>query len=362
MNWDDDLTLMEATRERGQLQLAAYAIHLSKGNTLLSNQIKAKTVKEYIFAAASFLAGFSGCDYRFDHPSDKSFGRHLAPVFTDLERYETVPDRREPYTPEMHREAERVAVPFRNKDPRSLIPALVDGFAMALLAGFRLTEWAQPAGRHSPRNPLLNHLHPPNIATRALCPADIRVETVDHHRAVGLAICAIPLPKIRKMWIKFRTQKNGHNGEERLYTRNENPNGHCFVTAAFQSLERFRVLSKFDADLSEESPLACYWDAKSHSVKLITATDIEDFMRPIAATVYGLHPTKDKAALQKWSAHSLRVGACVLLHITGFSTLDIQWLLRWRSTAFMAYLRNLAGLADRQHQAVDRASAMPQLF
>ena len=72
--------------------------------------------------------------------------------------------------------------------------------------------------------------------------------------------------------------------------------------------------------------------------------------------------TKDKKALQKWSAHSLRVGACVLLHATGFTPLDIQWLLRWRSMAFMAYLRNLAGLATRQHQALDKAAGMPHIF
>ncbi len=97
-------------------------------------------------------------------------------------------------------------------------------------------------------------------------------------------------------------------------------------------------------------------------VRLINADDIEEFMRSLAVTVYDLHPSKDKKELQKWSAHSLRVGACVCLHVMGFSSLDIQWLLRWRSNAFMAYLRNLAGLADRQHRAVDQAGAMPHLF
>ena len=85
-------------------------------------------------------------------------------------------------------------------------------------------------------------------------------------------------------------------------------------------------------------------------------------MRSLAVTVYSYHPDKDKKALQKWSAHSLRVGACVIIHNMGFSALDVQWLLRWRSMAFMAYLRNLAGLADRQHSALDRAGAMPHLF
>ena len=85
-------------------------------------------------------------------------------------------------------------------------------------------------------------------------------------------------------------------------------------------------------------------------------------MRSLAVTVYNLHPTTNKKELQKWSSHSLRVGACVVLHSMGFSALDIQWLLRWRSNAFMAYLRNLAGLADRHNEAHDRAHAMPHLF
>ena len=49
------------------------------------------------------------------------------------------------------------------------------------------------------------------------------------------------------------------------------------------------------------------------------------------------------------------------LHSMGFSELDIQWLLRWRSMAFMAYLRNVAILAQRHVQALDKAAAMPFL-
>jgi hypothetical protein len=175
-------------------------------------------------------------------------------------------------------------------------------------------------------------------------------------------IISTPLTTIRKMWAKFRTQKNGHHGEERLFTRNNAPDGHCFVSAAYRSLERFNLLMQQDSSLTGTSPLFVYWEPASSSTRLITATDIEDFMRSLAVTVYNLHPEKDKKALQKYSAHSLRVGACVLLHAMGFSPLDIQWLLRWRSMAFMAYLRNLAGLADRQHTAVDRAQSMPHLF
>ena len=81
----------------------------------------------------------------------------------------------------------------------------------------------------------------------------------------------------------------------------------------------------------------------------------------LALSTNHLHPVRDAKDLSKWSSHSLRVGACVALHAMGFSVLDIQWILRWRSTAFMVYLRNVAILAIRQHQALDRAATLPFL-
>jgi hypothetical protein len=82
-------------------------------------------------------------------------------------------------------------------------------------------------------------------------------------------------------------------------------------------------------------------------------------MRRLACEVYHLHPVQHVKELSKWSSHSLRVGACVALHSMGFSPLDIQWLLRWRSTAFMAYLRNAAILAVKQYQALDKYAEQP---
>ena len=122
MNWDDDLLLANTPKERGVIQLAVYAVHLSKGSALTARSIKVKTIKEYVFAAASLLASFSGIDHRYDNPTDRQFGSLLQAVYNDLEKYETVPERREPYTPAMHQEAERIAASYRAKDNRSLIP------------------------------------------------------------------------------------------------------------------------------------------------------------------------------------------------------------------------------------------------
>jgi hypothetical protein len=77
---------------------------------------------------------------------------------------------------------------------------------------------------------------------------------------------------------------------------------------------------------------------------------------------YKLDPTRDKKHLQKWSVHSIRVGACVILHGMGFTDTQIQFLLRWTSNAFYVYLRNIAGLAHKQNRALDDLSAMPNFI
>ena len=76
-------------------------------------------------------------------------------------------------------------------------------------------------------------------------------------------------------------------------------------------------------------------------------------------TVYKLDRVKHRAILQLYSSHSLRVGACTLLYAKGFSDTEIKHLLRWKSDAFMSYLRNLAVTSRRQNTAVNDGSEIP---
>jgi hypothetical protein len=362
MKWQDNL-LLEGDNpdlaKRGQYQLAMYALHLSYGHSIQCKSIKVATIEQYLLAAASFVAFFTGTDFRKDHPTDAHMGVILSPVLRDLRKYESVPNRREPYDPEMHKAARLLATRF---PPDSLTRALTDGFEQGYCAGYRLSEWAQPSRLCNPLTPQLNHLVDAPIRTRALVPDDMRILTVSNHRASGLAILHHGLPQIAKLWVKWRTQKNGQHGEEKLFARNPNQHGFCFVASAYRSLARFQRLAALDSRLKPNAtPLSVYWSLNASCVKLIHADDIERFMRLLASQVYHLHPVRDAKDLSRWSSHSLRVGACVALHAMGFSPLDIQWLLRWRSTAFMVYLRNVAILAIRQYQALDRASQLPFL-
>jgi hypothetical protein len=57
-------------------------------------------------------------------------------------------------------------------------------------------------------------------------------------------------------------------------------------------------------------PLRVYQDANV-TIRYITASLIETTFRTAAAHVYKVDPVKDGEHLRKWSAHSIRVGACV---------------------------------------------------
>ena len=362
MRWDDDLLLTSNhpyIRLRGQWQLACYATHLGAGNSIYCKQIRCATVESYVLAASSLLESFTGADFRKDEPSDKSMGYVLGPVYRDLKSYESVPNRCEPYGHPLQELARTLAAQF---PPDSLICALTDGFEQGFCAGYRLSEWAQPSGRTNPLEPQLNHLVSATVRTRAFVPNDFRVQTAQNLRAVGLRILDHPLGDLDRLWVTWRTQKNGDHGQSKLFTRNPSPGGICLVSAVYRSLERFARLMARDPRIHPaHTPLSIYWSPRLQAVQLVNSTDIETFMRRLAMAVHKLHPDHDAEEIRRWSSHSLRVGACVTLHAMGFSPLDIQWILRWRSMAFMVYLRNVALLARRHVQALNKAAAHPFL-
>ena len=61
---------------------------------------------------------------------------------------------------------------------------------------------------------------------------------------------------------------------------------------------------------------------------------------------------KDSQKLAKLSSHSIRVGSCVQLHVADMGTGFIKFRLRWRSSAFKMYLRNIPALAKQHLQAL----------
>lgn len=353
MGWDDPL-MEHATVRRGQLVLAMFAMSVWQGSSIFCRQVKYGTIVNYVNDAASLISMATNRDFRKDQPTDTKFGKILTDVYTEIKRCEQVPNRREPFSPAMLLEAKRVSCLAASS--LVLTVALADWWEIALLAGFRLSEWAQPTDHFAnPDNVQVNLFGDP----AAFCLDDVTIQTYSGCRATGKQILTFKVVQIHKMWIRFRTQKNGDHGETRMFTRNTN-SGMCAVAPMFRILTRFVALRGLD-DVT--TPLALFQPHEKGSVRMITARDIEKHMRRIAATVYKLNPKNkaDRPHLQRWSAHSLRVGACTTLNERGFSACQIKLMLRWRSDSFLMYLRNTVTLSDQQNAAWDTAMAMPNL-
>ena len=340
-----------------QLIACMYAIYVANGSSVYCQQVSANTVGNYVRDMASLVAmGPQQRDIRKDNPIDTKNGRLLTKVFDELKRYDQVPNRREPLSPAML----SVAKQRGSLDHTSLGPdsALADWYEVGLLAGLRNSEWAQDSSYRTshPRQVALNVFNDPT----AFCLRDIRVETHDYQQLQGAECYKVRPEQVRSLWLTFRTQKNGDYGEQRMFTRNPNPKGFCMISAMFRILDRFaKLIGKTDLD----TPLAVYRPPNTKKVLQIHSGLIERHMRSIAMEVYHLDPHKDHERLQRWSSHSLRVGACVALHCQGFTATQLKWLLRWRSDSFMIYLRNISILADQHNKALDEyAKTMPQVI
>ena len=152
--------------------------------------------------------------------------------------------------------------------------------------------------------------------------------------------------------------------EERAKRRNEEDRTqrsqapkYCGVTRALDIIARFVRLAGYRHDI----PLAVYKTADGHMLA-ICDRDVEKCMRHLASIVYNLDPEKDSQELQKWSCHSLRIGACVILHSMGCSAPTIKLLLRWRSDSFMEYVRNITAICLQQNTAITNAANLPNFY
>jgi hypothetical protein len=347
MKLDDDIFLEEVSLERCNYQMAMYAMHLATGSNLRHRTIKASTINDYLASVAKFLGRFSDRDVRKQQDSF-NIAPCIKSVIDEIKRWEDMPRRRKPFTPEMWKHIHSVMRPNASAD--SLIAACDDWFACGLFGGLRLSEWAQDDAHQALENPTLNYRSDP----KAFCLDDLSFRGPGNIRMSHEDALVCKVTDIERVIITFRMQKNGQNGKTCTLIRNDGKEL-CFIRAAQSILCRFIRLIGWQKKIL----LGVFWDPQSEQPQFVSSTKLETVMRAAASAVYKLDNTKHAGILKTWSAHSLRVGGCVILHAQGYSASQIQFLLRWRSFAFMDYLRNLATLSRQQNTAVNQAMEMP---
>jgi hypothetical protein len=344
----DDLFLANVSQDRRNWQLALHAAHLATGNNLFCRSIKASTMLSYLRDVAKFLGRFSAVDARHRTSADSTLAPCIKAVTDKVIRWEKIPDRREPFTIEMWK---CLASLQPTSQPDGIIDAITNWAGCGLYGGFRDTEWAQDDSHAALDTPQLD-IHGEAKAFRL---DDILWQTPTKVR-LSLASVLANEQAVGRATLTFKAQKNGDNGATHLFTRNESFPDMCFVRLLLRIVRRFLRLVGED----HTKPLCLCRDPLG-SIRCITSTDISFVFRRAASAVYKLDPTADAKSLSLWSSHSLRVGACILLHAMGFADVQIMWLLRWKSNAFMTYLRNVAVLSHRQNLAFSEAEAMPHV-
>jgi hypothetical protein len=340
LKWTDDVFMAALPIRRCNYQVAIYAAQLAAGESLTHRSIKCTTIKQYVRCIARVASdqSLTARDIRKANPTDTKNCPELDAVYAEVTRHEKMPDRREPFTLEMLHHQQAVAARLGVAGNATLPAAMADWSEIGLFNGQRNAEWSQPATRHS--TPATAFIHKDDNEPQAFRLGDVTLKDrkgrlTEIHSALGAP------GQVWSISLRWRRQKNGEHGEIKLYTRNQKPEGHCFVRPMMRILRRFVSLCGHDY----WSPLSVYRAHPTAPVSLITNDDIEKIMRGTASAVYDLDPKKHKKELQRWSSHSYRVGAAVLLHGLGFNDVQIKFLLRWKSNTFMLYLRNLKILA-----------------
>ena len=355
LNLTDDWTLATQSQERANYQFALYATHLATGSSIYSRSIKAATITSYLADVAKFIGRFRDIDPRYVSSTDTKLAPVISKVLAEQRRWESVPNRREPFTLAMY--AHIAAVAATSPDSCSLENAMANWTLCNPYAGCRGIEWAQSSTTSAPlyayhRN-RFDHAY-------AFTLADVRCTTAaEAHITTVLQAVATPTV-VGNIHLRFEEQKNGNNGEWKLFVRNTDNPALCFVTSFLNILARFFALIGPERT---EFPLSIYRtvNGSNATVLNITTADVERSLRAAASTLFNLHPIVNKRELQLWSAHSLRVGACATLYSNGFTEMEIKFLLRWKSNAFMTYLRNLAVTSRRHNAAMNDVRVMPNL-
>jgi hypothetical protein len=149
------------------------------------------------------------------------------------------------------------------------------------------------------------------------------------------------------MQITWRIQKNCQNGQKiKLSADTKNP-ATCPVQGALRMVMRASCLGQLD-----DMRVACYRTKKA-PLLYITSSRIATLL---CKAVKKVRPSTSADNLKRYSAHSLRVWACMLID-EAMSPSFIQKRPRWLGDLFKMYLRDTTAIQDKHLAALQSASS-----
>jgi hypothetical protein len=320
-----------------QRVVSVYIKYVMMGvNFTNKRKVRSSTVRGYAEAVNTLfsLRGFS-------IPANLSNPNNLTAILVkNFEKEENVASQRSPLDNEIFADLQRRST--ANRSPDSVDRLMFNIVALGRIIGPRLSEYAQ-----SKQDEVDMHKYPSGReVVKAFTANDFIFFDADRRRIENLTPESIS--SVASLRITWRIQKNRQNGQSiNLVVDGDNPDI-CPVRNAIHLVLRAKRLGQ-----PSDMPLAMYRNNRCKNIYL-TGAKVAELLR---RSVKSLRPATPKDELKKYSAHSLRVWACVLLDEAGMPPEFIKKRLRWLGDSFRMYLRDTL-LINRQHRdALAEASA-----
>ena len=333
--------LIGYTQEVRNTIMACYTADLVAGENILCMSLKSGTILRYLQAAAELSIPSNMMNPCIDVTGKQS--RFIKDILHEVKRWEIMPNRQEPVTKEIIEYVIKKGKNFIGANPHNLYTALGDWLILGHQSGFRRREWAQDRTYLKKHKDVQRNI---DGSPAAFVMNDWEFRSKDNKRLNHSSDRQISHANMIN--VKWRFQKNNDNGQIISYVADNLNKIHCYLKACKRIRERAIRLKQ-----ALDKPIAIYKaNPKDSKLKYIDDIHVSDILQEAAKAVY--HIT-NKNELKRFTSHSIRVGACVLLHSQNTSTEDIKFRLRWRSDSFRMYLRNIIQLAEKHKNAVAKA-------
>ncbi len=300
---------------------------------MLDNNSCSSTVRGYVEVINTLF-----CLCHLDIPADLSDRANMCSrIILAWEREENIAWQRSPIT----REMVSALLDLAKRLPVNSVETVVaDWFTFIRTTGLRCAEYAQKT-----QSALDKHEYPSGKRViKAFVPTDWRF-----YDSSGALICIHSLnsdPQVlpKKLKLTFRIQKNRQNGQFITLVADDAYPDICPVRAAYQIFLRSKRLGQTDSE-----PMGVFVN-KFGSTKYLTGNKIQDVLQSIAKAV---HPDLTEDEIKRFSSHSGRVWALVLLDEAGMAPAFMTSCLCWMGDSYKLYLHDTSIL---QHKHVDALS------
>ena len=299
------------------------------------DDMRYETILAYTKAAFE-LFKLRGLPYPFDLDNKSSLP---ATILNNIKEEETIAAQRAPLTPEMY------AIMLKDSSDSeflSLQQTITDLSILGRYLGQRLGEYGQITQKRPEY-----HKYPSGSEELKAWPQNDfvfrdekgRIVTPNNYDDIDTPV---------RMSVTFRIQKNRRNGEVKEVLSDQTNPEMCPVRAAYRIVHRSILLNQ-----SANLPVCVYRNKKSE-LTYITGSTVSSYFRQVAKRA---HPSMNDAEIKRFSAHSLRVTAAVLLHEHGCDGDYIKIQLRWLGDSYRVYLRSTQAILRRHTAALSKSAA-----